>query len=131
MSKNKNEPYIEEHKIKTIRRYNPEYGDNRICICGHPYHRHFDSYENMRPVGCKYCGCHKFVEAGLNGKENKEKIDKLEKFTRMFEQTFDWGCNDRAKFLYANAIYSVISGSETFKECEQEFIDYMHENKIS
>lgn len=130
MSKN-NEPYIEELKIKKIRRYNPEYGDKRICICGHPYHRHFDSYENMRPVGCKYCGCHEFVEANLNGAENKEKIDKLEKFTKMFQQTFDWGCNDRAKILYANAVYSVISGNETFEECEQEFIDYMHENKIS
>lgn len=28
--------------------------------CGHPYHRHFDSYENMAPVGCKYCNCSTF-----------------------------------------------------------------------
>lgn len=37
--------------------YDPEFGDYKQCICGHPYHRHFDSYENMLPVGCKYCRC--------------------------------------------------------------------------
>ena len=51
----KNMPYI-------YGRYNPEYGDDRICICGHPYYRHFDSYDDMYPCGCKYCGCDKFVE---------------------------------------------------------------------
>lgn len=55
-------PYLEyEYKVIT-RRYNPNYGDNRMCVCGHPYHRHFDSYENMEAVGCKYCGCSEFVE---------------------------------------------------------------------
>ena len=57
-----NEPYLEyEYKV-VERKYNPNYGDNRMCICGHPYHRHFDSYENMEAVGCKYCGCDEFVE---------------------------------------------------------------------
>ena len=55
-----------EHK------YNPKYGNGRICKCGHAYHRHFDSYENMDNVGCKYCGCHNFEETpiyndGFNG----------------------------------------------------------------
>lgn len=27
--------------------------------------------------------------------------DKLETFTHLFGQTFEWGCNDRAKCLYA------------------------------
>ena len=35
--------------------YDPEYGDDRECVCGHPYYRHFDTYDGMRPVGCKYC----------------------------------------------------------------------------
>lgn len=43
-------------------RYNASYGDSRVCECGHPYHRHFDSHEDMAPVGCKYCGCYKFKE---------------------------------------------------------------------
>lgn len=42
--------------------YDPRFGDERVCICGHPYHRHFDSYEEMSPVGCKYCGCDHFIE---------------------------------------------------------------------
>jgi len=42
--------------------YNPNYGDSRVCKCGHAYSRHFDPYEGMDPVGCKYCGCEKFTE---------------------------------------------------------------------
>ena len=55
-------PYIIVHEVKTNKKYNPEYGDDRICVCGHPYHRHFDSYEDMRAVGCKYCQCFEFIE---------------------------------------------------------------------
>lgn len=40
--------------------YNPKYGDNKECECGDPYYRHFDSYEDMYPCGCKYCGCSEF-----------------------------------------------------------------------
>ena len=32
--------------------------DLECAGCGHPYHRHFDSYDDMRAVGCKYCDCH-------------------------------------------------------------------------
>ncbi len=53
-------PYI----IKTITSqeafYNPKYGDDKVCKCGHEYHRHFDSYEEMFPAGCKYCKCFRF-----------------------------------------------------------------------
>lgn len=40
--------------------------NENICICGHTYHRHFDTYEDMRPIGCKYCGCHCFVKNAEN-----------------------------------------------------------------
>ncbi len=63
------EPYITKHV--TLRMYNPEYGDSRICICGHTYERHFDSYEDMEPIGCKYCNCFEFVER-LTPKDNEE-----------------------------------------------------------
>lgn len=53
-------PYL--IKIIEQRTYNPRYGDDRICVCGHPYYRHFDSYEDNEPVGCKYCGCYTFKE---------------------------------------------------------------------
>jgi len=35
--------------------YDRNFGDNKVCECGHPYYRHFDTYDEMRPVGCKYC----------------------------------------------------------------------------
>ena len=60
-----NAPYIETTVLleATFKEYNPDYGDNKLCKCGHPYYRHFDSYEHMAPVGCKYCGCDEFVPA--------------------------------------------------------------------
>lgn len=51
-------PYLIE--LVEVRKYNPEYGDDRMCKCGHVYHRHFDTYEEMLPIGCKYCECYTF-----------------------------------------------------------------------
>lgn len=56
------QPYLELEKVTIKFKYNPHYGDDRVCKCGHVYYRHFDSYENMATVGCKYCGCHHFEE---------------------------------------------------------------------
>lgn len=56
-------PYIEKTVIKKI--YNPNYGDNRTCKCGHKYYRHFDSYDNNYNCGCKYCDCYEFKERGI------------------------------------------------------------------
>lgn len=55
-------PYIIEEKVVIERKYNPNYGDHRVCKCGHIYYRHFDSYDNMEPIGCKYCDCWEFEE---------------------------------------------------------------------
>jgi hypothetical protein len=55
-------PYYKELKILIISKYNSLYGDDRVCECGHPYHRHFDGYDNNAPVGCKYCQCFEFKE---------------------------------------------------------------------
>jgi len=57
-------PYIKRIEVKTIihTEYNPKYGDDRVCKCGHTYYRHFDSYEDMDPCGCKYCQCYTFEE---------------------------------------------------------------------
>ena len=41
--------------VEAVLLYDPEYGDDVECECGHPYRRHFDTYEDMAPVGCKYC----------------------------------------------------------------------------
>lgn len=56
-------PYFITKTIETHHSYNPKYGDDRICECGHPYYRHFETYEQMAAVGCKYCGCYEFKEA--------------------------------------------------------------------
>lgn len=62
--------------------------------------------------------------------EKNSREFKLKKFSDMFKETFEWGCNDTAKFLYANAIYSIITENKTYKESEQDFLDYMLENDI-
>jgi len=56
------QPYVYEEVCFIEKRYNPKYGDNRVCGCGHTYYRHFDTYENMAFVGCKYCRCAEFKE---------------------------------------------------------------------
>lgn len=56
-------PYlIKSIDINVEYKYNPKYGDDRECECGHPYYRHFDTYEQMEVVGCKYCHCGEFKE---------------------------------------------------------------------
>ena len=55
-------PYLFEEKIVKIRKYNPNYGDEKLCQCGHPYYKHFDSYADMQPIGCKYCPCYVFMQ---------------------------------------------------------------------
>jgi len=57
------QPYLMKTNICKIRKYNPKYGDDRVCKCGHSYYRHFDTYEDMETCGCKYCGCFDFEEA--------------------------------------------------------------------
>ena len=44
--------------------YNPAFGNNRLCTCGHPYYRHFDGYEGKYPIGCKYCLCRTYIDSG-------------------------------------------------------------------
>lgn len=56
------QPYLEEVYVEVIKKYNPQYGNSRICKCGHKYHRHFDSYDYMEAIGCKYCDCNNFIE---------------------------------------------------------------------
>jgi|GEM_PF-1080029 len=55
-------PYLIVKKVTTVEKYNPCYGNARICECGHFYYRHFDSYDDMRNIGCKYCSCCTFIE---------------------------------------------------------------------
>lgn len=66
---NLDSPYICEEVVTVVKKYNPNYGDDRICECDHPYYRHFDTYEDMLADGCKYCDCFEFIEKRIeNGK---------------------------------------------------------------
>ena len=55
-------PYITRSRVVTEKLYNPKYGDDRVCTCGHPYYRNFDTYEDMYACGCKYCACYEFED---------------------------------------------------------------------
>lgn len=59
---NQQKPYLTKIVTLKKRAYNPNFGDDRVCRCGHTYERHFDSYEDMASVGCKYCRCNNFRE---------------------------------------------------------------------
>ena len=59
MSKTKEHPYLKEVITKVELSYNPNYGDNRLCKCGHEYYKHFIDYE---PCVCEDCGCNFFEE---------------------------------------------------------------------
>lgn len=63
------EKFESDTKLNTALFYNPEYGDDKLCRCGHTYYRHFDSYENMNHVGCKYCDCYLFDSVEDNKNE--------------------------------------------------------------
>lgn len=56
-------PYLLHVIVRKIvaKEWNPQYDQDRECECGHPYYRHFDTYEEMAPIGCKYCPCFFFV----------------------------------------------------------------------
>lgn len=49
-------------QFRGVKPYNKNFGDDKICQCGHAYYRHFDTYDDMYPVGCKYCECFEFKE---------------------------------------------------------------------
>jgi len=55
-------PYIRSVHLVKQSKYNPNYGDDRECVCDHPYYRHFDTYDDMFNCGCKYCDCPGFKE---------------------------------------------------------------------
>ena len=59
------EPYLYATAESEARRWNPQFWADARCAnpdCQHPYYRHFDTYEDMAPIGCKYCPCSHFEE---------------------------------------------------------------------
>lgn len=54
-------PYIYQPLDSQTKKHNPYFDQQAPCVCGHPYYRHFDSYEDNEAVGCKYCSCYHFT----------------------------------------------------------------------
>lgn len=99
------QPYLEVVTIKIDRKYNPKYGDDRKCKCGHPYYRHFDSYEQMEAVGCKYCECYDFEEA-LNSVDSggiNKYFEDLDKWENSFYCN-ECGCDKITDFAYDRTV---------------------------
>jgi hypothetical protein len=63
-------PYLVVHRVveQTEECWNAGYDQQAPCKCGHPYHRHFDTWEDMYPIGCKYCDCPRFEPAEKESK---------------------------------------------------------------
>lgn len=57
-------PYLIKKKMIRRRFMNPNYDEDALCECGHPYYRHFDGFEppENQDVGCKYCDCLTFKQ---------------------------------------------------------------------
>jgi hypothetical protein len=60
----KENAYLKRIKKVVIWEYNPDYGDDRVCICGHTYQNHFDfGLDVINPDLCDcVCGCEYFKE---------------------------------------------------------------------
>lgn len=88
---NDEKPYVE--KTTVTLEYNPEYGDDRVCRCGHSYYRHFDTHDDMSNVGCKYCECAHF--------EERTRADPI----RGFQGEFRWLSNFWPCVIYHDGVY--------------------------
>lgn len=51
-----------KHGYSKASAWDEKFEQSKVCQCGHPYYRHFDTYEDMYPCGCKYCACRMFHE---------------------------------------------------------------------
>jgi hypothetical protein len=124
-----NAPYKKGINVYPTLKYNHDFGDDKICKCGHPYHRHFDSYEQMRAVGCKYCQCYTFEEIDpkvLEESETKKKIH-IEKLNGLL---IKWK-NYPNMIEVINKLTSYIEHMDLFSDKElNNCIDYCKSKKL-
>jgi hypothetical protein len=97
---NNEKPYIVQFITTAVYKYNPNYGDDRICQCGHVYYRHFDSWDEMAHVGCKYCWCHDFQEADVSPKNIQKMRDEVYAYYELDEIAFFLDKNDSRSIDY-------------------------------
>lgn len=122
-------PYIIIPLTTEKRQYNPNYGDHKICKCGHPYYRHFDSYEDMRDVGCKYCHCYDFIE--IQGMRFQiRKLDNVEPLVETKELDIAIPCAELFSpcLIWDKIMELVVWSSDEYKrEMWESYIDWCKE----
>ena len=53
-------------------------------------------------------------------------VEKIKRLSQLYEKTFEWGCNDGAKELFADAVYACLHPEDDcWQECITEFEQYM------
>lgn len=131
-------PYLTKEHVVQARTYNPNYGDDRVCVCGHSYYRHFDSYEDMEPVGCKYCGCYEFVEH--TGEYNRPSFFK-DADVWLQEVRFAWHVENDESLYFAESLrkdgtykYEIVDGPHVyeyqFQVCAEPKVLLDYENGV-
>lgn len=93
--------------VCAIPQYSAWFGDDKICECGHVYYRHFDTYEDMSPIGCKYCPCRVF-------KEQKE--------MKPYHVSFYYAATGEAEMSYSSTVNA---------RSEDEAIERFHDEKMT
>lgn len=87
-------------------KYDPNFGDDKLCVCGHTYYRHHDSHEDMRPSNCKYCVCNIFQDA--TAKLSKEKA------LEYYELGYDACSDGKSKNSYGGGLELIMGAKEEF-----------------
>jgi len=52
-------PYIETYRLTLQKEYDPNFGDQKVCQCGHNYDMHFPAF-SKKITSCKFCNCRIF-----------------------------------------------------------------------
>ena len=83
-------PVLTNLRLRVNESYRPDFGDHRECACGHDYERHFDSYDRMRPIGCKYCSCAHWRVS----EAEQPQVFTIEISPHEYIDAWDWGHED-------------------------------------
>jgi len=101
--------------------YDPTFGDNKMCLCGHPYYRHFDSYDDHAPIGCKYC--HYYADDDEKIEHRKEsRPDVPQEITSAPDEKWDeWYAAN--KHLFIHSLCSGFKWDGVVEEPEEELVE--------
>lgn len=99
--------------------YIPGFGDEKICACGHTYYRHFDTYDDMNPIGCKYCSCETFRESNM-----KKRV----RYANVVEESYEFSLDEIKGLLLSHLNKSPLAQDCTL-ELEEESVRLVCKNE--